>query len=136
VKTRALSILETSVFFALQPRLVGWVEHVEPLLRTLDLFVSAAHQEPFDLAIIEAMASGVPVIATMSEGAREIVEAGKTGKLVPVGDVEAIAKAISGLLADKSECDRLRLGAQRAVAERFGLERMVEATEDVYRQAR
>lgn len=119
-----------------QVRLVGWLEHVEPLLRTLDLFVSAAHSEPFGLAIIEAMASGVPVIATMSEGAREIVEADKTGKLVPVADVEAIAKAISGLLADKSECDRLRIGAQRAVAARFGLERMVEATEDVYRQAR
>jgi glycosyltransferase involved in cell wall biosynthesis len=115
-------------------RITGWAEDVAKLLRTFDLFVSSSHSESFGIAIIEAMAGGVPVIATMSEGAREIIEPGNTGKLVPVGDVEALAKAMCGLLADPKERARLSAQAQRAVRERFTLERMVNATEQLYRQ--
>lgn len=114
-------------------RLVGWVDKVEELLATLDLFVSPARSEPFGLTIVEAMAAGVPVIATMSEGAREIIEADNTGKLVPIADVEALARAISELLSDDRERDRLRANAERAVGERFTLQQMVDATERVYR---
>jgi glycosyltransferase involved in cell wall biosynthesis len=51
-------------------KLVGWVDDMPAFLATLDLFVSAARVEPFGLAIVEAMAAGVPVVATASEGAR------------------------------------------------------------------
>jgi glycosyltransferase involved in cell wall biosynthesis len=71
------------------------------MLRTFDVFVSASRNESFGLAIAEAMASGVAVVATMSEGAREIIEDNVTGKLVPVGDIEAMASAIDSLLANR-----------------------------------
>ncbi len=113
-------------------RLIGWVGDVAQLLPTFDLFVSPSRSEPFGLSIVEAMAAGVPVIASMSEGAREIIDDNQTGRLVPIGDVGTLAKAIGELLSDRRECDRLIGNAQRVVRERFSLERMLEATEQVY----
>jgi len=115
-------------------RLIGWVDDVAKLLPTFDLFVSPSRSEPFGLSIIEAMAGGVPVIASMSEGAREIIDDNQTGRLVPIGDTDALAKAIGELLSDRKERDRLGQNAQRVVRERFSLERMLEATEQVYRE--
>ena len=114
--------------------LTGWTDDVAKMLGTFDLFVSPARAEPFGLSIIEAMAAGVPVLATMSEGAGEIIEPDQTGRLVPLRDVNGLANAIEELLSDPGECQRLSKNAQRAVRERFSLERMVDETEDVYRQ--
>jgi glycosyltransferase involved in cell wall biosynthesis len=113
--------------------LTGWVDDVARLLPTFDLFVSPSRSEPFGLSIVEAMAAGVPVIATASEGAREIIDDGETGRLVSIGDAEALANAIVELLADSQERERLSENSQGAVRERFSLERMVAATEQVYR---
>jgi glycosyltransferase involved in cell wall biosynthesis len=115
--------------------LTGWVDDVARLLPGFDLCVSPSRSEPFGLSIVEAMAAGVPVIATASEGAREIIDDGETGRLVPIGDAEALANAIVELLADSLERERLSENAQRAVRERFSLERMMAATEQVYREA-
>jgi len=112
--------------------LIGWVDDVAKLLPDFDLYVSPSRSEPFGLSIVEAMAAGVPVIATASEGAREIIDDQQTGRLVPIGDVEALADAISGLLADPELRERLTAEAQCRVRERFSLERMLDDTEDVY----
>lgn len=116
-------------------RLIGWVEDVAKLLSNLDLFVSPSRSEPFGLAIVEAMAAGVPVVATMSEGAQEIIDDNQTGRLTPIGDVEALANAIDGLLSDSEERSRLVKNSQTAVRENFSMERMLSATEQVYREA-
>ena len=112
----------------------GWREDMRAALSSLTLFVSAARSEPFGLAIVEAMAAGLPIVATASEGAREIIEDGVTGKLVPVDDPEALAQAIEDLLDNSPE--RARLGRNAAVAarERFSLRRMATDTEHVYRE--
>jgi glycosyltransferase involved in cell wall biosynthesis len=115
--------------------LVGWIDDVANLLLTLDLFVSPSQSEPFGLSIVEAMAAGVPVVATMSEGAREIIDEDKTGRLVSIGDAAALAQVIDELLSDQKQRDRLAENAGLAVRERFSLERMLEATEEVYRQS-
>src|SRR5207248_908168 len=65
-------------------RIAGWADDVVELLRTLDVFVSASRSESFGIAMVEAMASSVPVVATMTAGAREIIAANKTGLLVPI----------------------------------------------------
>jgi len=116
-------------------RLLGWVADVAKLLPTFDLFVSPARSEPFGLSIVEAMAAGVPVIATMSEGALEIIEDRQTGRLVPIGDPEMMAQTIAELLSDQNERARLSENAERVVRERFLLERMVGETEQIYEQA-
>ena len=113
--------------------LLGWTNDVAKVLGTFDLFVSPARAEPFGLSIVEAMAAGIPVLATMSEGACEIIEPDQTGRLVPLRDVDALAGAIDELLSDPGECQRLSANAKRAVRERFSLARMVDETEDVYR---
>src|SRR5207253_9237010 len=105
--------------------LIGWVDEVAKLLAKFDLLVSPSRSEPFGLSIVEAMAAGVPVIATASEGAREIIDDQQTGRLVPIGDVAALAEAISGLLADSELRERLSAEAQKRVRERFSLERML-----------
>jgi glycosyltransferase involved in cell wall biosynthesis len=114
--------------------LVGWVDDVAALLATFDLFVSSSRSEPFGLSIVEAMAAGLPVIATRSEGAREIIDENQTGRLVPIGDADALANAISQMLSDPKQGERLSENARRVARERFSLERMVEATEQVYRE--
>ena len=112
----------------------GWQDDMPAVLSSLDLFVSAARSEPFGLAIVEAMAAGLPIVATSSEGALEILEDGITGKLVPTGDPEALAEAINNLLADPLECSRLGRNAQLAARERYSLARMASDTERVYRE--
>jgi glycosyltransferase involved in cell wall biosynthesis len=112
----------------------GWHDDMPAVLSSLTLFVSAARSEPFGLAIVEAMASGLPVVATASEGALEILEDGLTGKLVPLDDSEALAQAIEGLLDNPVERSRLGRNALHAARERFSLARMASDTERVYRE--
>ncbi len=110
----------------------GWLGSVAEFLSVLDVFVSASRTEPFGLAIVEAMASGLSVVATRSEGALEIIEDDVSGKLVPVRDAEKMAEAICGLLSDERERRRLGENAQRAARERFDIKRMVDETEAIY----
>ncbi len=112
----------------------GWRDDMPAVLSSLTLFVSAARSEPFGLAIVEAMAAGLPVIATASEGAMEIIEEGFSGKLVPVDDPEALAQAINYLLDNPLERSRLGRNALLASRERFSLARMARDTEQVYRE--
>ena len=110
----------------------GWQDDIPAALSSLKLFVSAARSEPFGLSIVEAMASGLPIVATASEGALEILEDGFTGKLVPIADAHSLAEAINDLLDDPSERARLARNAQLA-AHRYSVTRMATDTERVYR---
>lgn len=113
-------------------RLVGWVDDLPQLYCALEVFVSASHTESFGLAIAEAMASGTSVVATETEGAREIIQDGETGLLVPVGNVAALASAIVESLADDEKRVRLVRSAEQVVAAQFSVERMVKETEEIY----
>ena len=114
-------------------RLVGWLEDLAQLYCALDVFVSASHTESFGLAIAEAMASGAAVVATETEGAREIIQPGETGLLVPVRDVDKLAEAVLELLDNKDRRVRLGRAAQQSVATQFSVERMIDETEEIYR---
>ena len=115
-------------------RMLGRVDELAPFLTALDVYVSASRAEAFGLAMVEAMACGVPVVATATDGAREIVEDGVTGRLVPVGAVEALADAVVALLADADRRAAMGKAARAAAYARFGLARMVDATEQIYRE--
>ncbi|HWT04071.1 MAG TPA: glycosyltransferase family 4 protein [Pyrinomonadaceae bacterium] len=112
----------------------GWLDDTAPLLRALDVYVSASHTESFGLAIVEAMAAGRAVVATATEGAREIIGHEETGLVVPVGDHEALAASVLRLLKNEGERGRLGERARTAARERFSLDRMVDATERVYKE--
>lgn len=116
-------------------RMEGHRDDVSEILPTFDVFVSASRSEAFGVAMVEAMAAGVPVVATATEGALEIIEEGVTGLTVPPGDVTSLASAVRSLLEDA----RLRasLGAEgaRSARERFSIERMIDETERVYAES-
>lgn len=114
-------------------RLIGWLDDIAPLHSALDVFVSASRAESFGLAIAEAMASGTAVVATTTEGAKEIITDGETGLLVPIDDVEKIAEAVTNLLKHIEERERLGLLARESVRTNFSLDRMAEETVKVYR---
>jgi len=107
---------------------LGWVDEAEKLLCAMDVFVSASETESFGLAIVEAMAAGTAVVATRTEGAQEIIQDGETGLLVPIGDVDQIARAVRQLLEDPEMGKR----AQAAASARFSLKRMVDEIERIY----
>ncbi|HEX8188729.1 MAG TPA: glycosyltransferase family 4 protein [Pyrinomonadaceae bacterium] len=116
-------------------RLLGRVEDAWGLFVKLDVLVSASHSEAFGLAMAEALACGVPIVATATGGARSLIEDGVNGLLVPRGDVRAIAAAVASLLSDDELRRALGAQARRVAGERFDPERMVEATERVYEEA-
>jgi glycosyltransferase involved in cell wall biosynthesis len=132
---RRLERLASDLNLTDQIRLLGQVDEVAPLLAAMDLFVSASQTESFGLAIVEALASGLPVVATETEGAGEIIELNETGFLVPVGQPAALAKAINRLVSDGDL--RLRMGqaAYRAASERFQLDKMVDSIERIYEKS-
>jgi glycosyltransferase involved in cell wall biosynthesis len=111
---------------------LGWLDDAAPLLGSMDLFVSASETESFGLAIAEAMASGTAVVSTATEGASELIVEGETGLLVPIGDVERMANAISSLLLDEHKRQQFGIEGQRVVSKEFSLDRMVDELEGVY----
>ena len=113
----------------------GWLDNLAELYCALDIFISASHTESFGLAIVEAMASGTAVVATATDGAREVIDDGVNGILVPIGNPEAIAAAVADLLEKAEERKRLGSAAQSGARERFGLQRMILQTEQVYLDA-
>lgn len=116
-------------------RLLGRRADAAEILSCLDVFVSASRSEAFGLASVEAMACGAAVVATATEGSHAVVEDGVTGLLVPARDPDAIAAAVVRLLEDEPLRARLATNARRRASERWGLARMVEATERVYAEA-
>ncbi len=131
---RSLESLVTELGLSGIVTMPGWRDDMPAVLSSLTLFVSAARSEPFGLAIVEAMAAGLPIVAAASEGALEIIEGGLSGKLVPVGDAEGMAQAINDLLDDPLERSRLGRNAQLAARERYSLARMATDTVQVYRE--
>jgi phosphatidylinositol alpha-mannosyltransferase len=100
-----------------------------------DVFVSAAvGQESFGLVLAEAMAAGVPVVATKIPGYREVARDGVDALLVPPGDSGALAGAIRRVLAEPATAAGLT-GAGRARAETFRWSAIVDRLEDAYREA-
>jgi glycosyltransferase involved in cell wall biosynthesis len=108
----------------------GFVDDVEEVIASIDLLVHASVlPEPFGLVIIEAMAQGLPVVATRGGGVGEIVDDGETGILVPPRDAAAMAAAISTLLADPARARSMGEAGRKAVADRFDLRQKVREME-------
>ncbi len=96
------------------------------------MFAFPSHFEGLCLAVIEAQAAGVPVVATPVGGIRETVVEGETGYLVPVGDPQALAERISWCLDHAEEARRVAGEARTRVAAQFDVERMVAETLALY----
>ncbi|HEU5181078.1 MAG TPA: glycosyltransferase family 4 protein [Candidatus Polarisedimenticolia bacterium] len=113
--------------------LPGAVAHPEEMYRTLDLYVQASrNKEGTSNSLLEAMASGIPVIATRIGGNLEVVRDGETGLLVTAEDPAALAKAISSLLRDPVLAQRLGAAGAARVRDLYSRTAMVDATLRAY----
>ncbi len=130
----ALESLSDTLGIASNVALLGERSDVTNLLSAMDLFVLSSPEEGMPNVVLEAMAAGLPVVATGVGGTPEVVADGKTGLLVPPGDPPRLAGAITTMLADP---DRMRMMGReglRRVRECFRIETMVERTEELYEE--
>jgi glycosyltransferase involved in cell wall biosynthesis len=112
--------------------LLGQRADVPDVMASLDVFALTSTFEGLCLVVNEALALARPVVATPVGGVRQTVTDGETGLLVPVGDVSALAAAISRLLSDRDEARRLGEAGRERVRGLYAQERMVEGTTAVY----
>jgi glycosyltransferase involved in cell wall biosynthesis len=113
----------------------GYRPDVETAYAAMDLLVfpSRARYESQGIALVEAMAMGVPVVGTQVSGVVDVVEDGRTGLLVPPEDPAALAAAVRRLRSNESLRRALVRRAGAAVAARFSREAMAARTEALYR---
>ncbi|MFJ2260343.1 glycosyltransferase [Streptomyces sp. NPDC087844] len=105
---------------------------VPPLLRAADVVVCPADYEPFGIVPLEAMACGRPVVASAVGGQLDTVADPATGRLVPPGDPQALARAVAELLADPVTREASGAAGRRRVLRRYGWDRVAAATEAAY----
>jgi glycosyltransferase involved in cell wall biosynthesis len=109
----------------------GFVEEIHEAIAGLDVLWHPSKSEGLGTSVIDAMALGVPPIAFAVGGLPEVIDDGKSGILVPAGDVSAFMRAASELIIDDALRARLAEGA-RVKAREFDARRMIERTAEVY----
>jgi glycosyltransferase involved in cell wall biosynthesis len=102
--------------------LCGWTDEVPEFLATGDIFVLPSFQEDFPLAVLDAMASGLPIVASAIDGPKDFLVHGATALLVPPRDAHALADALTLLIADASLREKLGRTARRAAVENYSFE--------------
>ena len=110
----------------------GERDDIPEILRGLDCFVLPSLSEGISNTILEAMASGLPVIATDVGGNGELVDAGRSGELVPVGDVETMARRIVAYACDREDARAAGRAGRASVESRFSLAAMVRQYQGLY----
>ena len=132
---RLESVLKQQVMdfgLAQNVRFVGHLENVREVWPSVDVFVLPSLSEGMPLSLLEAMAAGVPAVATRVGGVGEAIEDGKTGLLVPPGDRHSLAESIIKLLENPTVARQMGKAAQETVVRRFSLAKMVQAYQEIY----
>jgi len=110
----------------------GWQMVMPAVYADLDLLVLSSLNEGTPVTVIEALATGTPVVATAVGGVPDVIVDQETGVLVPSGDAEALAQAVVRLLRDREWADALARVGQQSVFDRFALPRLVGDIESLY----
>jgi len=113
-------------------RFLGWQADLMPLMAGWDIYVQPSVGEPFGITALEAMAAGLPVVATADGGLPELVEHGRTGWLVPPRDSAALADRLRALLLDPEQRRRMGAAGCARARESFSVDRMVKSISNIY----
>jgi glycosyltransferase involved in cell wall biosynthesis len=116
-------------------RMLGRCDDMAALYASLDIMVSASRQEGLPIAILEGMASRLPLVATAVGEVPTVIQDGRTGVLVPAEDPELLAAAIIELLRDPTKRELLGSAARQLVEDEFSAERMTADYLRVYEEA-
>ena len=119
-------------------RLCGFVknENLPEVLNTFDIFCCCSLMESFGVAVVEAMACGIPVVTSDAEGFNEIVKDGETGLIAPRGNIERIADCLYKLVKDKERRDKMGIEGVRHVRALYDWNKSVDIMLNVYERAR
>jgi glycosyltransferase involved in cell wall biosynthesis len=112
----------------------GWRRDMEAVYGDLDVVVNSSRNEGTPVALIEALASGRPVVATRVGGTADLLAGGDFGRLVPPEDPRALADAILGVLADPQAARRRALRGRAHVLRRHGADRLSQDIDRLYRE--
>lgn len=113
----------------------GFTRDIATELTKMDLFVlPSLYGEGLPMVMLEAMAAGLPVVASVNEGIPEVLDHGDTGVLVPPGDAAALAQAIGGLIAQPERTRSLALAGLRRQRTHYSELAMARQVAEVYRQ--
>ena len=113
-------------------RFTGWRDDLPELLASFTVYAQPSRYEGLCVAVLEAQAAGVPVVATPVGGMRDTVVHEETGLVVPVGDARSLAAACRRLLEDQALAASLAAEACRRVRERYTEGRMIDETLALY----
>ena len=111
---------------------LGWRKDIPQILKASDIFILPSLKEAFGLVVLEAMASGVIVIATNTGGTIDIIENEKTGYLIPPADSDKIIETIFKILQNPDKKRQIELNALERVQNEFTAEKMTEKTIKIY----
>lgn len=112
----------------------GETDDVIPLYKIFDIFVLPSLWEGLPLVLIEAMASGLPVISTDTSGGRDIIKNKKNGLLVPRADSEALVNAILEICQNRVLAEKMASNGRRDAVEKYSIGRFVSQTEEIYKK--
>ena len=112
---------------------MGFRTDIPTMLARFDLFVLSSRTEGFGLALLEAMAAGVPVVASRVGGIPEVVDDGRTGLLFEAGNADDLCRVARCVLSDSDRRTRMVAAARHEVEQRFSLDRMCEEYRRIYR---
>jgi len=126
-----LCALASSLGIGARVHFAGYRRDVPRLLHGLDIYTQPSRYEGMSLAILQAMASSCPIVATAVDGTCELIVDGIHGWLVPPEDIPALAAAIQMACSDPSEAKRRGAAAYQRVLEQFNLSKMITAWEDL-----
>lgn len=113
---------------------LGTQDNILPILSAADLFLLPSEKESFGLGALEAMACGVPVIASDTGGIPEVVKHGETGFLAPVGDIDAMSAHALDVLSSAARLQTMGEAARRRAEDHFSSESIVPQYEDYYHE--
>ncbi len=118
--------------FGSRVHFTGWRRDLSRIYASLDVLVVSSDNEGTPVSAIEAMASGVPVVATRVGGLPDLVINGMTGYLVPPRDPDALAAAVARILQDSQTAIRMGVVTREYVRERYTLERLIADVDQLY----
>ena len=117
-----------------QVRFLGLRTDIPEVLGAMDVFVLSSDFEGNPLCVMEAMASGLPIVSTAVGGIPDLLESRKEGLLVRPGDVGALASSMASLLREEETRREFGRAAARRAREQFDVSKMVQAYEEVYEE--
>jgi len=113
-------------------RFLGHQDDVADRLARADIFALPSRSEAFPNAVLEAMATGLPIVASAVGGILELIDEGRTGLLTPAGDPASLADHLMELMADPPRANALGAAARADAHAHYSFERMVSAFESLY----